>query len=261
MKGSYKTESKRSVEEQGISVVRSRLYNVLSLCFLYPDQTIVAEISGASFGNLLMSSIRALYGKYRLRREAERFARVLRGLRGGSSTDLEAEYNSLFAPASSQSTPIFETEYGGGHIFAKTADLADIGGFYKAFGLRLSSNSKERLDHIAVELEFMRVLTLKEAYAQTKSWLDKATICVEAERKFLSDHLGKWAPSFLKLVKSSSRHPYYAALADLALKFVEEEIRTLEAEPRERLKPRREEKPQDLECGAMYGEDAGLLNP
>ena len=58
----------------------------------------------------------------------------------------------------------YEGSYGAAPLLAgKGAALADIAGFYAAFGM--TPGAAEVEDHIAAELEFMSVLALKEAAA------------------------------------------------------------------------------------------------
>lgn len=67
--------------------------------------------------------------------------------------------------------------------------LSDIAGFYKAFGL--SPSEELPIDHLSVESEFMAQLLLREAYALTNDNEEMREIVVDAERKFLRDHLGR----------------------------------------------------------------------
>jgi len=67
--------------------------------------------------------------------------------------------------------------------------LADIVGFYKAFGLR--PNEGIPVDHFSVEAEFMSHLLLREAYALANNNDEMKEIVVDAERKFLRDHLSR----------------------------------------------------------------------
>ena len=56
--------------------------------------------------------------------------------------------------------PAYETAYA--HPFSRQRELADISGFYRAFGVQIEG---ERPDHLAVECEFASLLCTKEAIA------------------------------------------------------------------------------------------------
>lgn len=57
----------------------------------------------------------------------------------------------------------YETECGLPDAYRQAQEMADIAGFYRAFGFTVGGPVRERPDHAAVELEFMHVLALKEA--------------------------------------------------------------------------------------------------
>jgi TorA maturation chaperone TorD len=82
--------------------------------------------------------------------------------------------------------------------------MADIAGFYQAFGFRSGGSVRERPDHLSAELEFMYLLALKEAYAVENSLTEQAEICADAQRKFLQDHLAAWIGPFRRSLERST---------------------------------------------------------
>jgi len=113
-----------------------------------------------------------------------------------------------------------ETEYGLPHEFRQSQELADIAGFYRAFGFNIGGQVRERPDHLAAELEFMYILALKEAYASSHGRVELTEICADAERKFLRDHLVRWIGLFAERVAQNAPDSPYRALADFAATFV-----------------------------------------
>lgn len=83
---------------------------------------------------------------------------------------------------------LHETEYG--QPLAKGNKLADISGFYQAFGFAFRTDQAEMLDHVAVELEFYALLLLKHAALLERSDTVGSEIVFEARRKFFEAHLG-----------------------------------------------------------------------
>jgi DMSO reductase family type II enzyme chaperone len=154
-------------------------------------------------------------------------AEILRGLNGPSldfelwSLDLnalQAEHRRVFGLTGSQ---CYETECGLPHEFRQSQEMADIAGFYRAFGFNIGGKVRERPDHISAELEFMHILTLKEAYAAEKGVAERVEICVEAQRKFLQEHLGQWLGLLAESLARSAEEGPYLSLARFAAAFVE----------------------------------------
>ncbi len=145
---------------------------------------------------------------------------------------MENEYSRLFMSGENILVPVYETEYAMDTIFAKTKELADLNGFYGAFGLQLGKDSnKERPDHIIIELEFMATLLIKEAYARNEGWDDKVNVCLEARKKFLKDHIGRWGPTFCTVTKHKTEIEFYKVLAGLTLDLINKDLKELKVKP------------------------------
>jgi len=76
--------------------------------------------------------------------------------------DIRSDYIDIFDRARSENS-LYETEYGRERVMAKTNELADLSGFYQAFGLNSDSEEvvHDMADHVSVELEFYSYLILK----------------------------------------------------------------------------------------------------
>jgi DMSO reductase family type II enzyme chaperone len=139
--------------------------------------------------------------------------------------DIQSEYVRVFSHTLGEECPPYETQYGDtkvgeAQIFMQSQELGDITGFYRAFGLDVSDQVKERFDHITIELEFMAFLAHKEAYALASNGEEQAEICREAQRKFLNDHLGRWVPLFTKRLKEKAKDGIYQKLAVVTERFL-----------------------------------------
>ncbi len=115
--------------------------------------------------------------------------------------------------------PAYETAPIGSNIFQQSQVMADVAGFYRAFGFVLSDENPERIDHVTVELEFMRALAYKEAYARVYDGRGKVDICRQAERRFWKEHLGYWLPAFATRLGAKAESGVYFELALLLEKF------------------------------------------
>lgn len=130
---------------------------------------------------------------------------------------LEATYRQLFGlTAVSQRCPPCEIEYEPNTDVAyRSHRLADIAGFYRAFGLQVSTRAGERLDHITVEAEFLYLLLAKEAAALERGNQEGANVCRDARRKFFQEHMGWWLPAFARVLLRVAPPGYYRELAAL----------------------------------------------
>jgi DMSO reductase family type II enzyme chaperone len=112
-----------------------------------------------------------------------------------SLASLRLAHGRLFGHTARGAAPPYETEYGEDSLWAPQREMSDLGGFFRAFGLRLDPRARERPDHIACECEFVMVLARKEARALALDDGAMAEATARAARLFLRDHLGRWAPA------------------------------------------------------------------
>ena len=117
------------------------------------------------------------------------------------------EYNRLFE--TNVACPINET----GIIRRdKGVILADIAGFYNAFGFKLSEEATEKADHLTAELEFVALLLVMLAQTQDEEALRTTH---HALSSFSFDHLGEWLPTFCERLTESTSLLIYQHLAKL----------------------------------------------
>ena len=183
---------------------RAQVYRFLADAFLYPGQENWIEDTPLVAGIL---------------RELAPSALEVWGLEIGvwDLPALQAEHRRSFGLVGSL---CYETEFGLPHEFRQSQELADIAGFYRAFGFNVGGSVHERPDHLAVEIEFMHVLALKEAYAIHSGIAEHAEVCADAQRKFLQDHLGRWVEPFAQSLARSAGEGVYVSLARFAAAFV-----------------------------------------
>ena len=113
--------------------------------------------------------------------------------------DLRSDYIDIFDRAKSHNS-LYETEYGKERVMAKTNELADLSGFYQAFGLNSDSEEviHDMADHISVELEFYSYLLLKQMFLEENNITEGVEVVTEGRKKFLYSHLGRFAKSITK---------------------------------------------------------------
>lgn len=161
---------------------------------------------------------------------ARSLGRLWRAWAGADEERIRAEYARLFLGSGPVS--LHETAYGDGRrIAGRTAELADISGFYLAFGVRLSQTDPDLPDHVCSELEFYSLMLIKAAYAGRSGWTPKGDITRRALRKFLEQHLGRWTGSLARDVGQCTSAPPYLQLARALQALIRSELRRVGARP------------------------------
>jgi len=139
------------------------------------------------------------------------------GLEGaGGAARLRALFFDTFGHALSPDHPLYETQYGDDPVFRQPQRLADVSGFYRAFGVEVGPAAHERVDHVGVEMEFLALLTAREATARAAGEPDRARTCSLAIEVFLREHLAPVLPTFARLLGEHARERFYPAAARLA---------------------------------------------
>jgi DMSO reductase family type II enzyme chaperone len=218
---------KSMTKDIDVTLGRSCVYQLLKTAFLYPDEELATLVRDGALVRDMRAGARRLVmsNKSKLLKAIQNLESAVDGL---TVDDLQEQHGRVFGHTISKECPAYETEYGGPHIFRQTQELGDISGFYTAFGLEVSDTNKERLDHISTELEFMHFLTYKEVYAREHHSSEKIDICREAQKQFFKEHLGRWAPLFLKRLAEKAQSGFYKELAQLTESFLVFEVEFLD---------------------------------
>lgn len=182
-----------------------------------------------------------------------------RGLPG-----IREEHRALYGLLTPKDCPPYETDYCPQTFSVyRSQQMADVAGYYSAFGVAPSSRKPERADHISLELEFMGWLVAKEALASSQADKERVLICQEAQSSFMEKHLCWWIPAFAKALRDKAQTvsqgcPFYGELGHVLPAFVCAERRQLGIAPPDRLvAPTPEEDPGPMNCSDCASEFAG----
>jgi TorA maturation chaperone TorD len=141
--------------------------------------------------------------------------------------DRAADHERLFGHTARGLVCPYETEFGSDATFQQPQALADIAGYYNAFGLRRRSASDERIDHIGCECEFVEFLALKEAYALEaeaagrEGYLETLNETRRAGHGFLRDHLGRFGLAFATALTNADEHGVFGRTGKFLFRLLE----------------------------------------
>ncbi len=138
-----------------------------------------------------------------------------------SKQEMQREYDHLFRV---KEIWLYGAEYTIKSEFQRANYLADIMGFYRAFGL---DTNKDRPDSLTNELEFMYYVIYKRLHAQENSdekvAKERIDICFDAEKKFFNEHVYPAATKIAQEIISKTNNTFYQEMASEMREFLEDE--------------------------------------
>lgn len=187
------------------ALLRSQVYHLLTDSFSRPD-----EPSGP-WAESLVARWQTVVGLM----ADDAFIFSVQRLSESATADLCRAHDSLFEPHGGLKAPPYETQHTKEtpqHAMSQQHEMADIAGFYRAFGFDVAN---DRCDHLTAELEYLYAMATKEADARASGNTEQVEIVEAAQRDFLKDHLGRWAASLSQSIIEADVSPFYLALAEL----------------------------------------------
>jgi TorA maturation chaperone TorD len=169
--------------------------------------------------------------------------------------DLEARFAELFGHTVRAAICAYETEFGGGQIFQQAQEMADLQGWYAAFGLERRPDVRERPDHVAVECEFAGFLCRKEAYMLAREDRGQSELIRQAYRRFLRDHLARFGMALTVRLERIDGDGFHGRLASLCREFLVAECRRVDVEPGPKALPLRPDTADDVPAACDDGAD------
>ncbi|MDH4152758.1 MAG: molecular chaperone TorD family protein [Nitrospira sp.] len=260
---------------------RSKIYLLISWSLLYPeDDEFLDYLRCGEFvedGRTALDALAVALGADGSQRAKEKLISLRKQLElvegliasecvNWQLSDLQSEHRRVFSNVITLDCPPYETLFGNDHVFAQSHVMGDISGFYKAFGVELSKDIHERLDHLSVEFEFMHFLAYKESYSLCHDGPEKTQIVVEAQKKFVKNHIGRWVPLFCRMLAKKADAGLFKLVADMTAEWMDFEAAFLAVTPQPYTetdyRPATFSSPegQTYECGAQdQGNELSML--
>lgn len=202
--------SRFKIQKAEIAFSRSMVYELLSNCYGEPGAEFFDFIRNGDFFGHMINALR-FHPKLKIGVMQTLHTIIDEAMRLNIN-DLLKEYSLIVSP---EKNLLYEGNYH--HPFSAYEEMADIAGFYRAFGFSFDG---ERPDHLCLELEFMRILSLKEAMALQEVDQEKIDVTINAEREFLSSHIGRWTEALLQMTKDI---PFYSTLSRFLKEWIDME--------------------------------------
>lgn len=141
--------------------------------------------------------------------------------------ELLVDYTRLFmGPPSPLAAPYGSIWLSGEGTVMQESTVA-LEGLYGEAGFELDEELAEMPDHVAVELEFLYLLTYKQNEARRAGEEVAIAAWNQLHELFLRGHLGAWIVPFTQAVRAHAQTAFYRELAALTARFVQMEVERL----------------------------------
>jgi DMSO reductase family type II enzyme chaperone len=207
-------ESLQAIEtaEGRHAAARSLAYSAFARMFEYPDEKQNQAIRSGDLVARLREALLAIDSSV----DEEANWDALQD--AGGEDDLPVEFTRLFdVGAGAPPCPL----HGGLYAGARMKIMEEAVRFYNHFGLTLSDTPRELPDHLTTELEFLHLLSFREAEALEAG--TDAGPWRRAQRDFVARHPGRWVPELRKRLEKEKPLPFFRELVDRLAAFLESE--------------------------------------
>lgn len=144
-------------------------------------------------------------------------------------SEMKREYTRLYqTPGRHQVLYPYETAFrhmADGHEGIPTLFIApltlDVEHWMERFDALPENFRTEPVDHVATELDFLRLLYTSYANALLQEETEAATAWLGEILNFHRQHVDSWIPEFMKATQAETRSPVYLALVEAALMALE----------------------------------------
>lgn len=196
-------------------LARADMYRLLSACFYQPEEAFLEE---EVFGQL-----KTAMAQVNPRWVPE--AAVLEDtFRAAGCEVLMLDYSRLFlGPFDILASPYGSVYIDGEKIVMGDSTMRTLE-LYRQGGFEVAGDFPEVPDHVAVELEFLYLLSLR--IGQETDAAERRRL-VTLKRTFLEEHLGQWIEPLAAAVCKGAETEFYKTLAALTVRIVQEDVQEL----------------------------------
>jgi TorA maturation chaperone TorD len=134
--------------------------------------------------------------------------------------ELLVDYSRLFlGPVQALARPYASVWLTGENVLMQDSTM-ELLQLYEQGGFEMAEDFRELPDHVAVELEFLYLLTYQLNQAQAAGDAESLQALQVLRAAFLEGHLGRWLGGFILAVHDHAQTDFYRELAELTELFV-----------------------------------------
>lgn len=188
-----------SIAPEELSGFRTSMYGFLAACYLRPpDENIIIAY------NALLPAIEGF-----------------KPVEISDKASLTQEFHDLFkVPLRKFTTPYESAFLSDGSPSNTGAIRQSLRKIYAAVEFTIPPEFHEMPDHIGIELSFMHLLCAVEKSAVENGQTGPAENCRNNQKRFLQEHMHKWAGMLAEKVKANSAAGFYTGVAEITQHFV-----------------------------------------
>ncbi len=210
--------------EKPLLEARLTLYGSVSALFADPESEKFALLLKSELQGSILDACFQLEENLvnRYHNLSESFQRIMIHLNASNIESIKCEFVDVFGHTLSKKIAPYALEHlKNSDVFFRTQKLADLNGFYKAFGMEVESI--ERADHISTQAEFLSYLLLKEKVAERDGLIEAIDICRDAFIQFQKDHFLDWVIMFAENLSTKIDSKFYSLAGELLLIYLDSE--------------------------------------
>lgn len=194
---------------------RADIYRLLSACFYQPEEAFLEEE--------VFSQLKTAMAVANPRWVPEAAA-LDEAYRVAGQDVLMLDYSRLFlGPFDILAKPYGSVYLDGEKIVMGDSTLQAMV-LYRDGGFEVAEDFKEMPDHVAVELEFLYILSFRIGQAESDG---ERVFLIALKRRFLAEHLGGWFSLLAAAVRKGAETDFYKQLADLTEQVLCEDLQEL----------------------------------
>ncbi|MBI5650040.1 MAG: molecular chaperone TorD family protein [Chloroflexi bacterium] len=138
-----------------------------------------------------------------------------RGISDQAIDDARADYTRLFIGPGQVVTPPWESVFFSQERLTFQQETLQVREWYRRFGLQAERLYQEPDDHIGLELEFVAHLANLGLRALAQTDQAEFDALIDAQKKFLTEHLTRWAFDWCAQVEQHAHTDFYRGIAML----------------------------------------------